>query len=269
MKIINDAQPLDSTLVNIDSLKGVMKTYISGSLQIDTEKKNDVNNKIDEINVLQNDLSKIDGSIHALFFSRNFYSVKKVRKHFKYDNVIIYNIKMKHAPKQYKEETILHEMFHYVDLLLGTDGKPKSSQLEVFRYLDTMAVLDFGSNFSKLISVYKFTDLLFVLGDNIEISMHELLYLRDKTVEFRSLMHYYTTTDELYVRFQMMKIEMVKLGVINSINDKITTDNVYTFLNRLNIYKKVYEDIVNYEFIAVLIYINTKQIEELDKQFRL
>lgn len=138
------------------------------------------------------------------------------------DNFIIIERKTMNDPEVVS--IITHEIYHYLDHLLGK----KYSYSEEVR-LDTVidkrikdkkwgmnkiALLIFGKTFEQCVKL-----------DSKSVEVFGDLY--DESIQNYD---YYTSSSELFARYKTVKYEMVRLGIIKDMNEKLTIEKVSTLL---------------------------------------
>src|SRR5690606_19555579 len=121
---------------------------------------------------------------------------------------------------------IRHELYHYIDYLIGNDDY-RSKSLDIDNYL----VYD-ETKYYMRISMILFGEIkeMYSYEEVISVNYVADIYLNNIT--------YFCSHEELFVRYHGMKKRMVELSIIENINDNITIDNVMELINKDNILKK-------------------------------
>ena len=177
------------------------------------------------------------------------------------DNYIIIR-KSYYEKASYNEisQTITHELYHYLDKLIGNKNK---------YYSDIVNIDKFVENPSKEEAKLKIKDLLALSDDNPKELIDQI------TTEIYSICmensDYYASNHEIFTRFKTMKSDMIKLGIIKDINQRVDIVNengeipVRRYIQEIKKEKNNGAAHKLFDIISVLIRIKLDKIRELDK----
>lgn len=164
------------------------------------------------------------------------------------DNFIV--IERRVLSKKNAYSTISHEIYHYFDKLLGKDDYKYSHDIKLDTFIDKNLE-------NKKYCLKKISGLIGAPVEEKDKKAHNLL-LDELYKALKSEKNYYNNTSEIFVRYKTLKDDMIRLGIINNVNSKITATEIlilldkYTFLDRLDI-------------LPYLFYLDLSRLEELDK----
>lgn len=157
-------------------------------------------------------------------------------------NVIL--ISKEHINDEDLDEILIHEIYHYVDRLLG-DNKDISETLGLSKYVDAGIIdnKDYLNFKASLMYNYKnkneYLDKL--LSDIAEYTVTNFDYL--------------SSDDEIFARWKAFKSKLVKYGYIDKLEDSIDTYDISKYIKD----KKV-----NLTDLDILLIIDWDKMEELD-----
>lgn len=245
-------------LQKIDSIKSTVILNTGNSFRINDLQKNEIKKSIKNIQF------KIVENLGITIDQKSMYMVAC---YVNTDLYQIYGLKAKNyifidKDKMYDEKidnVIIHELYHYIDNLIGKNGF-YSDKVNFKSYIDTTTTTQ----------VFKFVALLnpkIIYSDSLVIS-NETLLLSYSLLNIMN-MHspYFSSNHELYARYQTMKYDMVRMNIISKLSDNISDYEIRQFITR----KNIIEDYLNYgmpEYLPVLIYLNWNKISDLDDLLR-
>lgn len=148
-------------------------------------------------------------------------------------------------------ETIAHEIYHYFDQLLGKDEYKYSHEIK----LDTFIDKNIDNN-----KEYCLKKISILIGTPVdEKDKKEYNSLLDELYKYlKSEKDYYSNTSEIFVRYKVLKDDMIRLGIIDNVNSKITINEIGALLDKYSFSDRL--DILPYVF-----YLDLSKLEELDK----
>ena len=147
-------------------------------------------------------------------------------------------------PPSILKHTIAHELFHYVDYLLGNWStiNEKTIQLIVDKDGLTEEVL------IKRLSLLLLKKMPSEIRD--KGTMDAIKELSEKVYDN---LDYYTSNTEVYVRFNNLRRYMFENGLIKNINSDITRESLIKLVEKRDLYKEVDE---NQDVITLLMVMN-------------
>jgi len=165
------------------------------------------------------------------------------------NNVIILNSDLFSNPNSF--EIIQHELYHYLDQLIGKDNEKLSSNIDFGDFLDSEIDNDIDY------AVYKYTAIYCKSTDGISKEKKRELEEMVKD-EIKSSKSYITSQSELFARWKTFKSKLKREGYIKNINQRVDRNLVIKYCqDKLgNIY---------IDDVSLLFYLKLSKIEELDK----
>jgi len=160
------------------------------------------------------------------------------------DNFII--IQRSTMTKPNIASTITHEIYHYLDKLIGDDND-YSRKSKLSRFIDTRVD-------DKEAAIRKLSIILFEeLPDTKKMDI-----LLDTYNDISNDRKYFSSDVEIFARYKTLKHDMVRQGVLSDSNEKLTIRKIAEFLSRC----EPDEKLRNFRFIF---YLDLGKLDELDK----
>lgn len=145
---------------------------------------------------------------------------------------------------------IIHELYHYVDNLMGENGK-SWSQLNELKNIVNLKYLSDSQTFKKRVA--EINDLMFVSRNSSDIKHKEEL-TTDVVNGIWPKKDYYYSEKEIFVRFQNLKMWLVKNCHLKSMDDCITKESLsHIFLE--------IKDIRHQDFFCLIYIIDLEKID--------
>lgn len=146
--------------------------------------------------------------------------------------------------------TITHEIYHYLDKLIGDENVSYSEEAELNKFADIKVN-------NKEYAIKKLSALLFgKFPDNKDSDLMNVL--EDVYRDIKNDKKYYTSSSEIFARYEALKYDMIKAKIIFDINDEITIEKLSKFIIQCSTEEKI----DNYKFIF---YLDLSKLHELDQ----
>lgn len=162
-------------------------------------------------------------------------------------NVILIN--RNHINDKDLSEIITHEIYHYVDVLLGSN-KELSTTLGLSKFVDNKIIDD--ENYLT----YKAT-LMFGMGKTLSAYMKSLI--KDLSIMTVDNISYLSKDEEIFARWKTFKGKLVKMGYVDSLETPITS---------LEVSKYVKDNDISLMDLDILLTLDWSKMEELDNLIR-
>jgi hypothetical protein len=197
-----------------------------------------------------------------------FISISELKKKYKFliskiphnDNFIILN--RKSLENESYRNTIVHEINHYFDKLLG-DEINYSVENKISSFTDSNLENDVYMRFkiSTFLLLEDFDDQKkknFSREESASIARMKETILQGILKDYRENLSYYKSSQEIFARFRALKDDMVQSKVIPNVDTPLTIENLATYLGKSSTEKKL-------ENLYLILTIDLTKLDELNK----
>lgn len=243
--------PPDTVMNIFDSVRKDLIVDIK-KYQLDSLKEKMIIDSINNVRVIELGEKHIPDGYRAFFM--NFEKIKNIKSK-KLTPIIILSDKL--IKENGIKDVMRHELYHYIDYLLGEDdyySKSIEIQKKYLKYEE--------SNYYRRISIILFNEVkqFYTYEQVIAVNYVSDIYLAN--------LAYFCSSEELFARYHNMKKRMTELEIIKDINYPISIDNILELIEKDKILMKVAIKETP-EYMPIILFLDMDKIIEFDKKMSL